>query len=47
MEMFFFVCCLVLIYSVTVYHGGKLRQEFEVGTWRQEMKQKVWRNPAY
>lgn len=47
MEMFFFVCCLVLIYSVTVYHWGKLRQEFEVGTWRQEMKQKVWRNPAY
>jgi hypothetical protein len=33
--------------QVTVYHGGKLKQEFKAGVWKQELKQRPWRNTAY
>jgi hypothetical protein len=30
-----------------VHHGGKVDYELKAGIWKQELKQKPWRNAAY
>ena len=32
---------------VVVYHKGQSGQELKAGNWKQEWKQRPWRNPAY
>jgi hypothetical protein len=33
--------------QVTVHSQGKPRQELKAGTWKQELKQRPWRNTAF
>lgn len=33
--------------QVTAHHQWKRRQEPEVGTWKEELKQRSWRDAAY
>lgn len=33
--------------QVAVHYQGRPRQELEVGTWKQEVKQSAWRNAAF
>jgi hypothetical protein len=36
------------ILQLTVYHDEKLgRNKLKVGTWKQELKQRPWRNAAF
>jgi hypothetical protein len=37
----------ILYFQIKIYHSGKLGQELKTGTWRQELKQRLWRNAVY
>ena len=32
------------ILQLIIHHGGKSRRELEIGTWSQELKQRLWKN---
>lgn len=44
---FVLLCFLSLSTWVTFYHWGKSEQKPKAGTWRKELKQKLWRDATY